>query len=80
MEGKRTILNDGKPVTFAVEDGFIDTVTATVSVKAGDDGVQYLEYRVPCPTCKAENWLAVGTDSSEYRCIKCTWWLGVDSR
>jgi succinate dehydrogenase/fumarate reductase-like Fe-S protein len=71
MDSTRTILNDGKAVTFVDVDESM--ITAIVSIN--DSGVQSLEYQLKCRQCGAGNWVAVGTDSGEYRCMKCMEWL-----
>jgi len=58
-----------KNVTFATENNE-DTITTDVRVNASEEG-RTLEFRVICIHCRADNWIVVGTDAGEYRCINC---------
>lgn len=51
-----------------------DVVTTDVRINVTNE-VRNLESKVPCPNCGVENWVIIGTDPGEYRCIRCTMWL-----
>jgi hypothetical protein len=49
----------------------VEPVSTSVRLVADWKGARVLEYAVECAACHARNWVVVGVDPGEYRCVEC---------
>jgi hypothetical protein len=59
-------------VTFVNTEG--DSITTDLRIVAEEYG-QAAEFAHMCRTCKMFNWIGIGLDPCEYRCVNCVLWL-----
>jgi hypothetical protein len=61
-------------VTFVADPDSGEPVTTSIRIMDAG-GARVLEHAVGCGECKTRNWVVVGTDPGEYRCVSCCGYL-----